>query len=69
VAKDDGGRLISHLVQLEAILAQPEGTLADPTTGRIYPAPPLLNYVTDSSSQFVNCPLVPWFGGFLLLSP
>jgi hypothetical protein len=38
---DDGGRLISRLVQLEAILAQPDGTIADPTTGRIYPAPPL----------------------------
>jgi hypothetical protein len=38
---DDGGRLISRLVQLEAILAQPDGTITDPTTGKIYPAPPL----------------------------
>jgi hypothetical protein len=41
VAKDDGGRLISRLVQLKAILAQPLGTIADPTASRIYPAPPL----------------------------
>jgi len=40
VAKDDGGRLISRLVQLEAILAEPNGAIADPITGRNYPAPP-----------------------------
>ncbi|HEY9669649.1 MAG TPA: plasmid replication protein, CyRepA1 family, partial [Coleofasciculaceae cyanobacterium] len=40
VALDDGGQLQSRLVQLEAILAAPDGTIADPQTGRIYPAPP-----------------------------
>jgi hypothetical protein len=40
VALDDGGRLISRLMQLEAILTEPDGAITDPTTGRIYPAPP-----------------------------
>jgi hypothetical protein len=40
VALDDGGRLISRLVQLESILTEPDAAIADPTTGRIYPAPP-----------------------------
>lgn len=54
---DDGGRLISRLVQLEAILAPPLGTIADPTTGKNYPAPP--NYVASRDrmerEQFPIC--------------
>jgi len=54
---DDGGRLISRLVQLEAILAPPECTITDPTTGKIFPAPP--NYVAgrdrEEREQFPIC--------------
>lgn len=40
VLKDDGGHLISKLIALEAILANSEGEMVDPQTGRKYPAPP-----------------------------
>jgi hypothetical protein len=42
VERDEGGRLIRQLAALEAILAPSDGTIADPMTGRTYPAPPFL---------------------------
>ena len=42
VKRDDKGHLISKLIALEAILAPSEGEISDPTTGKKYPAPPLI---------------------------
>ena len=49
--KDDTGRLIRGLVQLEAILAPPEGTIVDERTGREYPAPPQIVAERDRSER------------------
>ena len=51
VEKDDTGRLIRGLVQLEAILAPPEGTIVDERTGREYPAPPQIVAERDRSER------------------
>lgn len=40
VLRDNGGKLINLIVNLEAILAAPEGIITDQETGREYPAPP-----------------------------
>jgi len=40
VKRDKGGKLIRLLVNLEAILAAPDGIVTDPATGKEYPAPP-----------------------------
>lgn len=40
VKKDGQGSLISQLIALESLLANPEGKIVDPSTGREYPAPP-----------------------------
>ena len=51
VEKDDTGRLIRGLVQLEAILAPPESTIVDERTGREYPAPPQIVAERDRSER------------------
>ena len=51
VEKDDTGRLIRGLVQLEAILAPPESTIVDEHTGREYPAPPQIVAERDRSER------------------
>ncbi len=40
VKQDAGGQLISKLIALEAILADSEGEIVEPNTGKKYPAPP-----------------------------
>ncbi|MGB3758821.1 MAG: DUF3854 domain-containing protein [Rivularia sp. (in: cyanobacteria)] len=45
VAKDDKGKLIKSIINLEAILADTDGVITDEVTGRQHPAPPKI--VTD----------------------
>ncbi|OUL29691.1 bifunctional DNA primase/helicase [Nostoc sp. RF31YmG] len=52
VEKDDGGRLIQALASLEAILLEPNETIVDSSTGKVYPIPPAL--VTDKDHQERN---------------
>ncbi|MBD2364759.1 DUF3854 domain-containing protein [Anabaena minutissima FACHB-250] len=40
VEKDDGGRLITAITSLEAILGEPSETIVDSNTGKQYPVPP-----------------------------
>lgn len=40
VARDEGGKLIRLIANLEAILAPPNGIITDQETGKKYPAPP-----------------------------
>lgn len=49
VEKDDGGRLIWAIASLEAILAEPDGTIKDERTRREYPVPPRI--VVDRDRQ------------------
>ena len=45
VARDDKGKLIKSIINLEAILSNTDGVITDEVTGRQHPAPPLI--VTD----------------------
>ncbi|MEM7592549.1 MAG: bifunctional DNA primase/helicase, partial [Cyanobacteria bacterium P01_A01_bin.83] len=40
VAKDKGGKLNRQIAALEAVILEPEGTITDPKTGKIFPLPP-----------------------------
>ena len=45
IARDDKGKLIKSIINLEAILASTDGVITDEVTGRQHPAPPFI--VTD----------------------
>ncbi|MBW4448140.1 MAG: DUF3854 domain-containing protein [Spirirestis rafaelensis WJT71-NPBG6] len=49
VQKDNSGKLIRAIADLEAILSEPDGTIVDPNTGDKYPAPPTI--VADKDRQ------------------
>ncbi|GAX45487.1 hypothetical protein NIES4075_65080 [Tolypothrix sp. NIES-4075] len=49
VQKDNSGKLIKAIADLEAILSEPDGTIVDPNTGDKYPAPPTI--VADKDRQ------------------
>ncbi|MGI2904344.1 DUF3854 domain-containing protein [Tolypothrix sp. VBCCA 56010] len=49
VQKDNSGKLIKAIADLEAILSEPDGTIVDPNTGSEYPAPPTI--VADKDRQ------------------
>ena len=52
VEKDSGGRLVRALASLEAILSEPDGTIADLDTGRLYPLPPTIVAEKDRQERF-----------------
>lgn len=52
VEKDNGGKLIRAISNLEAILAESDGVIEDTSTGIIYPAPPEI--VTEKDRQERN---------------
>ncbi|MBW4567238.1 MAG: DUF3854 domain-containing protein [Tolypothrix carrinoi HA7290-LM1] len=49
VQKDNSGKLIKAIADLEAILSEPDGTIVDPNTGDEYPSPPTI--VADKDRQ------------------
>ncbi|MBD2683059.1 MULTISPECIES: plasmid replication protein, CyRepA1 family [Nostoc] len=63
VEMDKGGRLIGAIAELEAILAKPEESIADPKTGRIYPTPPTIVTQKDRTERD-NLPLCIDWGNY-----
>jgi hypothetical protein len=56
VKRDAGGQLISRIIQLESLIAPVSGEVADPKTGRAYPAPPKIVAEKDRKERD-NLPL------------
>ena len=52
VEKDDSGRLIRALANLEAILSEPDGVIKDSHTGLQYPTPPTIVADKDRQERF-----------------
>ena len=52
VEKDSGGRLVRAIASFEAILSEPDGTIASPDTGRLYPLPPTIVAEKDRQERF-----------------
>ncbi|NJN11689.1 MAG: DUF3854 domain-containing protein, partial [Richelia sp. RM1_1_1] len=63
VEKDQGGKLIRAITSLEAVIAEPEGTITDPSTGKIYPLPPEVVAERDRSER-MNLPLCMDWGNY-----
>ncbi|WP_238360556.1 plasmid replication protein, CyRepA1 family [Iningainema tapete] len=63
VEKDNGGRLIRAIVNLEAILSEPDGVIKDSRTGLQYPAPPTIVAEKDRSERF-HLPLCMDWGNY-----
>jgi len=51
VQKDNSGKLIKAIADLEAILSEPDGTIVDPNTGDKYPGPPTIVADKDRSER------------------
>ena len=63
VAKDDKGKLIKSIINLEAILSDTDGVITDEVTGRQHPAPPKI--VTDKDhSERLHYPLCMDWGNY-----
>ncbi|QLE46066.1 DUF3854 domain-containing protein (plasmid) [Nostoc sp. C052] len=63
VEMDKGGRLIRAIAGLEAILAPPEESFTDPTTGQTYPTPPTIVTQKDRAERD-NLPLCIDWGNY-----
>ncbi|QHG20733.1 hypothetical protein A6V25_28515 [Nostoc sp. ATCC 53789] len=63
VEMDKGGRLIRAIAGLEAILAPPEESIADPKTGQSYPTPPTIVTQKDRTERD-NLPLCIDWGNY-----
>ncbi|WP_438822905.1 plasmid replication protein, CyRepA1 family [Nostoc favosum] len=63
VEMDKGGRLIRAIAGLEAILAPPEESIADPKTGQTYPTPPTIVTQKDRTERD-NLPLCIDWGNY-----
>jgi hypothetical protein len=63
VQKDNSGKLIRAIADLEAILSEPDGRIVDPNTGSEYPAPPTLVAEKDRSER-LKMPLCMDWGNY-----
>ncbi|MBW4611504.1 MAG: DUF3854 domain-containing protein [Hassallia sp. WJT32-NPBG1] len=63
VQKDNSGKLIRAIADLEAILSEPDGIIFDPNTGDEYPAPPTLVADKDRSER-LKMPLCMDWGNY-----
>jgi hypothetical protein len=63
VQKDNSGKLIKAIADLEAILSEPDGTIVDLNTGSEYPAPPTLVADKDRSER-LKMPLCMDWGNY-----
>ena len=63
VEMDKGGRLIGAIAGLVAILAEPDESIVDPKTGRIYPSPPQIVTQKDRTERD-NLPLCMDWGNY-----
>jgi hypothetical protein len=63
VQKDNSGKLIKAIADLEAILSEPDGKIVDPNTGDKYPAPPTLVADKDRSER-LKMPLCMDWGNY-----
>ena len=62
-AKDDKGKLIKSIINLEAILSETDGVITDERTGRQHPAPPKV--VTDKDhAERLHYPLCMDWGNY-----
>ena len=52
VEKDSGGRLVRAIASFEAILSEPDGTIALPHNGKLYPLPPTIVADKDRQERF-----------------
>ncbi|NJO64923.1 MAG: DUF3854 domain-containing protein, partial [Richelia sp. RM2_1_2] len=63
VAKDDKGKLIKSIINLEAILADTDGVITDEVTGRQHPAPPKIVTEKDHAER-LHYPLCMDWGNY-----
>jgi hypothetical protein len=63
VEKDNSGKLIRAIADLEAILSEPDGTIVDPNTGSEYPAPPTIVAEKDRQER-LKMPLCMDWGNY-----
>ena len=63
VAKDDKGKLIKSIINLEAILSDTDGVITDESTGRQHPAPPKIVTEKDHSER-LHYPLCMDWGNY-----
>lgn len=63
VEKDNSGKLIKAIADLEAILSEPDGTIVDPNTGSLYPSPPTIVAEKDRQERF-HLPLCMDWGNY-----
>jgi hypothetical protein len=63
VARDDKGKLIKSIINLEAILSETDGVITDEKTGRQHPAPPKIVTEKDHSER-LHYPLCMDWGNY-----
>ncbi|WP_414623753.1 DUF3854 domain-containing protein [Calothrix sp. CCY 0018] len=63
VARDDKGKLIKSIINLEAILSETDGVITDDKTGRQHPAPPKIVTEKDHSER-LHYPLCMDWGNY-----